>query len=124
MSKHAPLGEQAQEVIDQLNAHARGAAKRENAAVAALAQAESTIQSFKDRLANARAELAAIRAAQGEPVYFVTTGPGPDCEFVKIETEDGRNVSVESTTPHPANLRLWRTGPLYRSAKLARKGGA
>jgi len=42
-------------------AHARGAAKRENAAVAALAQAESTIQSFKDRLANARAELAAIR---------------------------------------------------------------
>ena len=49
-----------------------------------------------------------------EPVYVVVEDNGHDCQFVEIETKDGRGVSIPSEQ-YPGQHFMRRIGPLYRS---------
>jgi hypothetical protein len=51
--------------------------------------------------------------AKDDAVYVVTTAPGPNVEFMEMETADGHGVYVPM---EPYTKNLWRIGPLYRRA--------
>lgn len=54
-----------------------------------------------------------------EPIFVVTTTPGPHVEFVELEREDGSLADVTAPyAPYPGKEGLWRLGPLYHAAEV------